>query len=65
MFRVRSPEQLAAVGVLLVVDGELQDATQMEGQPAQSEHEHQAKHRLSHLPPLDTHTHPHTRYVFD
>lgn len=56
------PEQLAAVRVHLVVDGELQDAAEVERKPAQSEHQNQTEHRLGHLPPLitKTHTHPHT-----
>lgn len=48
------PEQLAAVGVVLVVDGLLQDATEVEGQPAQSEDQHQAEDGLGHLPPLQS-----------
>lgn len=47
------PEQLTAVWILLVVNGELQDAAEVERQPAQSEDQDQAEHRLSNLPPLD------------
>lgn len=46
------PEQLAAVGVILVVDSFFQNATEMERQPAQGEDQHQAEDRLGHLPPL-------------
>lgn len=51
--RPPAPEQLAAVRVLLVVDGELQDAAEVERQPAQGEDQDQAEHRLSNLPPLE------------
>lgn len=51
--RPPAPEQLAAVWVLLVVDGELQDAAEVERQPAQGEDQDQAEHRLSNLPPLE------------
>lgn len=49
------PEQLTAVWILLVVNGELQDAAEVERQPAQSEDQDQAEHCLSNLPSLDMH----------
>lgn len=48
------PEQFTAVGVILVIDCFLQNTTEMEGQPAQSENQHEAEHRLRHFPPLHT-----------
>lgn len=47
------PEQLTAVWILLVVNGELQDAAEVERQPAQSEDQDQAEHGLGNLPSLD------------
>lgn len=49
------PEQLTAVWILLVVNGELQDAAEVERQPAQSEDQDQAEHCLGNLPSLDMH----------
>lgn len=46
------PEQLAAVGVVFVVDGFLQNAAEVERQPAESKDQHEAEHRLRHFPPL-------------
>lgn len=51
--RPPAPEQLAAVWILLVVNGELQDAAEVERQPAQGEDQDQAEHCLGNLPPLD------------
>lgn len=53
------PEQFAAVGIFLIVDGELQDTAEVERQPAQSEHQNQAEHCLRHLPSLNTGTNKH------
>lgn len=47
------PEQLTAVWILLVVNGELQDAAEVERQPAQGEDQDQAEHCLGNLPSLD------------
>lgn len=46
------PEQLTAVGVHLVIDGFLEDAAEVQGQPAEREDHHQAEHGLGHLPAL-------------
>lgn len=56
MFFSSVPEQFAAVGIFLIVDGELQDTAEVERQPAQGEHQNQAEHCLRHLPSLNTHT---------
>lgn len=48
------PEQLTAIWILLVVNGELQDAAEVERQPAQSEDQDQAEHCLGNLPSLDS-----------
>lgn len=53
------PEQLAAVWVLLVVNGELQDAAQVQRQPAQGEDQDQAEHCLGNLPSLEKQIHQH------
>ena len=50
----RLPEQLTAVGVVLVVDGFLQNTAEMKGQPAESKNQHQAEDRLRYFPPLRT-----------
>lgn len=50
------PEQLTAVWILLVVNGELQDAAEVERQPAQGEDQDQGEHCLGNLPPLDKQT---------
>lgn len=49
------PEQFTAVWVFLIVDSELQDATEVKRQPAQSEDQYQTEYCLSHLTPLKTH----------
>lgn len=51
-----SPEHLAAVRILLVVNGDLQDAAEVERQPAQGEDQDQAEHRLGNLPSLEKQT---------
>lgn len=50
------PEQLTAVGVILIIDCFLQNTAEMKGQPAESKNQHQAEHRLCYFPPLQ-HTH--------
>lgn len=47
------PEQFAAVWVPLVIDGEFEDAAEVERQPAQGENQNQAEHRLGNLSSLN------------
>lgn len=46
------PEQLTAVGVILVIDCFLQNTAEMKGQPAEGENQDETEHRLGHFPPL-------------
>lgn len=51
------PEEFTAVWIPLIVDGKLQDTTEMERQPAESKDQNQTEHCLGHLSSLNKHKH--------
>lgn len=47
------PQKLTAVGIVFIINGQLEDPAQVEGQPAEAEDQHQAEHCLCHLTSLN------------